>query len=255
MTRIGLLMVYNQLDARQEFDYVNNAQNNCGPACVATALRYTIGGVQRLDAIKDAMRGEFYKGYTSTYDLTRYMMTQGIPSHTEYITTAADLRALCKRQVDQARPTILLFRFDLALNEGGHFVVLEGYDNEGIWVLNPYGRSNGWSGFTHRFTWAQAWVNYKLVNGSGWAVAVDKGYRQGYRPYKENWCADVVPGRVNVRPEPNLSAPPLTQVQGGSYKFTVYTDGGDTVGNITRWHRRAQGGWIHGSLLQNWRRP
>lgn len=139
-----------------------NRVNNCGPEAVAMVVKYVTGVELYADSIKDQMRGDRYVGYTSPSELRDYLARYcSIPASIVVANAYNMQRTINNECIDQGLPSILLIDW-LQPDVGGHFVCPVAYDEDALYVADP------WGGFQRRIAWTEfpSWTQGLLVRCS-----------------------------------------------------------------------------------------
>jgi hypothetical protein len=116
-----------------------NAQNDCGPECVAMALKYLTGIEMPADYIKDVMYGEGYTGYTDVAHLERFfnqLTETRVVIMLAY--TQAHLLWLEWTYLKRGWPLIGLFSFSAPGAPDGHFRAVIGQNANQAITADPW---------------------------------------------------------------------------------------------------------------------
>ncbi len=141
MTMLNPWPLYNQMnDWTVDADGVDeNKENNCGPESVAMCLKYLTGVELPADFIKDVLYGQDFTGYTFMNDLARFLQKRCDVRCDIRVGQDTDLKPVLQSAIDKGFPIIVLFFFDRAKPESGHFAPVIGYDDKGATRANPWG--------------------------------------------------------------------------------------------------------------------
>jgi hypothetical protein len=124
-----------------------NLVNDCGPASTAMIIGHLTKVTMWVDDITDRMKGPYHTGYTNIRDIWLFLEEQaGIPSHIVE-PGATPLRDVTRQWLSMYHPLIVLFYWKLEQPNSGHFCPIYGFDDGGVYRVNPWG-----GGYEH-MTW------------------------------------------------------------------------------------------------------
>jgi len=164
---VSLWTLVSQLYARTDDGQLpEDKYLQCGPGCVAMGERYLYGAGSQLvspDTIKDRILRQGAVGYTYLYQLSDYLLKQGIPNHwwVGHGIGSIDDRRAYRDALALGHPNIALYYFDVAAQSGGHFCNVVADDDAGTSV-----RANPWTDTFETYDaawWAQAYQGCGLI--------------------------------------------------------------------------------------------
>jgi LysM repeat protein len=147
--------------------------NDCGPACVAMLIAATGTEVTTDQVYKDA--GITSRGPLAVTTIQRAGNLYNLNLERHDRSSDATLEEL-RTWIDQGRPAIVLIDYRPAMRagyhetaiNGGHFAVVVGYDDDHIFVHDPYWRGEGganrrWRTEVFIECWFREWSTYQQI--------------------------------------------------------------------------------------------
>ena len=146
-----------------------NRWNNCGPECLAMAIRWFTGVELPADFIKDAVYGPAYIGYTHIDRLSQFAR-QRAGLRTQYRISDQDipLRAIVTQALERGDVPIVLFFLRMSgdgWRQTGHFKAAYGYDEAGVLLADPLTGTSEYLTWS-KFEWTHKTGQYLLVQGT-----------------------------------------------------------------------------------------
>jgi len=137
--------------------HVQEGNYNCGPACVQMALEYISGYLVSQDVLATEMMTGAERGGTDLNMLRVPFVKRGYTSLDEHQqATVAEL----KEHNSLGHVAIINIHFD-TLHKAGHYVLVVGYNSEGIFVNDPWPNTVTIDG---RRTGKEAFISYLLLS-------------------------------------------------------------------------------------------
>lgn len=170
MPELDSVPFFNQLaggttdaDGRNE-----NAANNCMATSIAIVMARTYGYQAFADEVKDWMRGDAYIGNLFVNpDAVKYLTQRAdIPVDVYHEQRPHDIRQVITDAINSDWPVCVLFKSPIGVNSRmvNHFAVVYGYDDEGLWMSDP------WLAQRKVYTW-----DYFQSVYLGWSLVCQRG--------------------------------------------------------------------------------
>lgn len=133
-----------------------NRLNDCGPECVAMALKYLTGVELPADYVKDVMKGQGYQGYTTADDL-RAFLGRYCETPAEEIVCSSQRQLLWNewRYLVRGRPLIGLFSFSAPGADDGHFRAVVGANPTQVITADPWTGQRRVESYADHWAWSK----------------------------------------------------------------------------------------------------
>jgi hypothetical protein len=147
--------------------------NDCGPCCVAMLIAATGRDVDTDQVYRDA--GITTRAPLSVSTIQKAGNLYGLNLERHDRSTDASLEAL-KSWIDRGRPALFLLDYRPVMRagyhetaiRGGHFALVVGYDDDHVYVHDPYWKGEGgayrkWRTSVFMEAWFQEWTQYQQI--------------------------------------------------------------------------------------------